>query len=49
MTVAGEPVALLVIEMLPFTVPAVVGLNCTAKTTFWVGDNVTGALPPVIE
>lgn len=35
--------------MLPFTVPVAVGLNVIAKTTFCVGLNVTGALPPVIE
>jgi hypothetical protein len=48
-TDAGDPPALLTMEMLPFTLPAVVGLNCTASTTFCDGESVTGALPPVIE
>ena len=47
--VAGDPVALLTIEMLPFTVPATVGLNCTTRLMVWFGESVTGALPPVIE
>jgi hypothetical protein len=48
-TAAGEPLALLTIEMLPLTLPAVAGLNCTIKVSFCVGVSVTGALPPVIE
>lgn len=47
-TVAGEPVALLTIEILPFTVPVRLGANCTDKVMFWDGVSVTGALPPVI-
>jgi len=47
--VAGDPVALLTIVMLPLTVPAVAGLNCIARVMFWDGERVTGALPPVIE
>jgi hypothetical protein len=47
--VAGDPVALLTTEMLPFTLPAVVGLNCTTRVMLWVGVSVTGAPPPVIE
>jgi hypothetical protein len=47
--VAGDPVALLATEMLPFTLPAVVGLNCTTRVMLWVGVSVTGAPPPVIE
>jgi len=46
---AGDPVALLAIEMLPFTVPAAVGLNWIVKVRFCDGERVTGALPPVIE
>jgi hypothetical protein len=46
-TVAGDPAALLTIEMLPFTVPVAVGLNCAPSVRFWAGDNVTGVLPPV--
>jgi hypothetical protein len=48
-TAAGEPLALLTIEMLPLTLTAVVGLNWTTKVSFCVGVSVTGALPPVIE
>ena len=47
-TDAGDPFALLTIEMLPFTLPAAVGLNCTDKVTLCDGVSVTGALPPVI-
>lgn len=46
---AGEPVALLTTEMLPLTLPAVAGLNCTTRVMVWAGASVTGALPPVIE
>ena len=46
---AGDPVALLTIEILPFTVPAIVGLNWTVSVRFCDGERVTGALPPVIE
>jgi hypothetical protein len=48
-TVAGDPVALLTIEMLLFRIPAVVGLNTIVRTRFCDGERVTGALPPVIE
>jgi len=48
-TVAGDPVALLVIEMLPLTLPATVGLNVTDRVRFCDGDKVTGVLPPVIK
>jgi hypothetical protein len=48
-TVAGDPLALLTIEILPFTVPVVVGLNWTAKMMFCDGVSVTGVVPPVIE
>jgi hypothetical protein len=48
-TVAGDPLALLTIEMLPLTVTAAVGLNWTLRVRFWDGVRVTGALPPVIE
>ena len=46
--VKGDPVALLTIEMLPFTAPAIVGLNWTVRMRFCDGERVTGALPPVI-
>ena len=45
----GDPVALLTTVMLPGTLTAVVGLNCTTSVMPCVGVNVTGALPPVIE
>jgi hypothetical protein len=48
-TVAGDPVALLAIEMLPFAVPATVGPNVTDRERPCEGDSVTGALPPVME
>ena len=48
-TVAGDPVALLTMEMLPFMVPAAVGLNWTLRVRFCDRVSVTGALPPVIE
>src|SRR5207245_3969304 len=38
----------LTIEMLPFTAPAIVGLNWTVSVRFCDGERVTGALPPVI-
>jgi hypothetical protein len=47
--VAGDPGALLTIEMLPFALPAAVGLNWMARVRFCEGERVTGALPPVIE
>jgi len=47
--VAGDPVALLTIEMLLFTVPATVGLNWMVRVRFCDGERLTGALPPVIE
>jgi hypothetical protein len=45
-TVAGEPVALLTMEMLPFTLPLTVGLNCTVRVRVCAGESVTGVLPP---
>ena len=48
-TDAGEPFALLTIEMLLFTLPAAAGLNCTVRTRLCVGVSVTGVLPPVTE
>jgi len=48
-TEAGEPLALLTIEMLPLTLPAAVGLNWIGRMRFCDGVRVTGALPPVIE
>ena len=48
-TVAGEPVALLTMEMLPLTLPVTVGSNWLARIRFCDGVSVTGALPPVIE
>lgn len=48
-TVAGEAVALLTMEMVPLTLPVTVGLNCTPRTRFCDGVSVTGVLPPVTE
>ncbi len=48
-TDAGDPVALLAIEILPFAGPATVGLNTTDSVRLCKGDSVTGALPPVME
>lgn len=48
-TIVGEPLALLITEMLPVTGPVAVGLNRTAKLMLCVGESVTGALPPVAE
>jgi hypothetical protein len=48
-TDAGDPVALLAIEMVPLAGPATVGLNTTDRVRFCEGDSVTGALPPVME
>jgi hypothetical protein len=48
-TDAGDPVALLAIEMVPFAEPATVGLNTTDRVMLCEGDSVTGALPPVME
>jgi len=45
----GEPLALLTIEMLPFTSPAAVGPNWTVNVRVCDGVRVTGALPPVIK
>ena len=47
-TVAGEPVALLVIVIVPLALPPDVGLNCTDSATCCVGIRIT-APPPVIE
>src|SRR5256885_13140848 len=44
-TAAGDPVALLTIEILPFAGPAIVGLNWTVRMRFCDGERVTGALP----
>ena len=46
---AGDPFALLTIEMLPFTVPVTVGLNWVVKVRFCDGESVTGVLPPVTK
>ncbi len=48
-TVAGDPVALLTMEMVPLTLPVTVGLNCTPRMRFCEGVSVTGVLPPVTE
>lgn len=48
-TVAGDPVALLTMEILPFTAPGAVGLKSTVRMRFCDGERVTGAPPPVIE
>lgn len=45
---AGEPVALLVMEMLLLAAPLVAGANCTVNVVLWEGDRVT-AEPPVSE
>ena len=34
--------------ILPGKLPVVVGLNCTTRVIVWLGERVTGALPPVI-
>jgi hypothetical protein len=47
-TAAGDPLALLTIDILPFTAPATLGLNCSANVTLCDGVRVTGALPPVM-
>ena len=47
--VAGDPVALLAIEMLLFTVPVAVGSNVTESVSFCEGAKVTGAPPPLRE
>jgi len=46
-TVPGDPFVLLTMVMLPLTLPAAVGLNCTVRVRFWEGVSVTGVLPPV--
>ena len=48
-TDAGDPAALLTIEMLLFTAPATVGVNWMARVRFCDGERLTGALPPVTE
>ena len=48
-TAAGDPVALLAIEMVPFALPAAVGWNCVVRVRVCDGESVTGALPPVAE
>jgi hypothetical protein len=48
-TVAGDPVALLAIEIFPFAVPVTVGLNTADRVRPCEGDSVTGVLPPVKE
>ena len=47
-TKVGEPLALLAIEMVPVTVPAVVGLNRTESVKLCEGVSVTGELQPVM-
>jgi hypothetical protein len=44
--VSGEPPALLVIETLPESAPAAVGLNATVKVTFEPAATVAGATRP---
>src|SRR5215472_490801 len=46
-TVPGDPFVLLTMVMLPLTLPAAVGLNCTVRVRFWEGVSVTGVPPPV--
>jgi hypothetical protein len=46
---AGDPVALLAIEMFPLLGPVEVGLNCAVRMRFCAGESVTGVLPPVTE
>ena len=48
-TTAGDPVALLAIEMVLFALPATVGWNCAVRVRVCEGESVTGALPPVSE
>ena len=48
-TVAGEPVALLTMEMLPLALPLTVGLNWALRVRFCAGESVTGVLPPPIK
>jgi len=48
-TEAGDPVALLAIEMFPFIGPVEGGLNCAVRIRFCAGETVTGVLPPVTE
>ena len=48
-TAAGEPVALLTMDTLPFAAPAAVGLNCTTTVATCVGVRVTADPPLEIE
>jgi len=48
-TVAGEPVALLATEMLPFTLPAEVGSKATETLRVCEGVSVTLEPPPLME
>jgi len=47
LTVAGELVALLDMETLPFALPAVVGANVTFSVAVWLGVSVVPALTPL--
>jgi hypothetical protein len=48
-TNAGDPFALLIIEIPPFTLPATVGLNPATSVVACDGESATGVLPPVTE
>ena len=48
-TDAGDPFALLTIEMLPLALPVEVGLNKTVRVRLCDGESITGAPPGVIE
>src|SRR6266446_3760320 len=47
LTAAGELVALLDTEILPFALPAVVGVNITLSLAVWLGVSVVPALTPL--
>ena len=46
-TFVGEPVALLAIDTLPFTVPAVAGVNVTVRTAVWFGVRIKPEVTPL--
>lgn len=46
-TVVGEPVALLAIDTLPLTVPAVEGANVTVRTAVWFGVRIKPEVTPL--
>ena len=46
-TIVGEPVALLAIDTLPFTVPAVAGANVTVRTAVWFGVRIKPEVTPL--